>query len=141
MTVQSVYPVLMTADVAAAAAFYTVHFPFEVTFETDWYVSLKVRQGTGELALLAPTHPTIPPAFRGGVAGGLLLNGEVDDVDAVYTRLQEAGLPVHLALRAEDFGQRHFITSGPDGVLIDVIQPVSPSDAYAERYDPRRGRP
>jgi hypothetical protein len=37
-------------------------------------------------------------------------------------------------LRDEDFGQRHFITADPNGVLIDVIKPIPPSAEFAELY-------
>ncbi|WP_261376298.1 hypothetical protein [Isoptericola variabilis] len=39
-----------------------------------------------------------------------------------------------MALRDEDFGQRHFIVAAPDGVLVDVITPVAPSAEYAAGY-------
>ena len=133
MKINSFYPVIMTSDVAGSKAFYTTHFPFEVTFEVDWYVSFKVDQEPPfELALLNPQHPTVPEAFRRKLNGGLLLNFEVDDVDAEYERLRTAGLPIHLELRSEDFGQRHFITSDPNGVLLDVIKVIPPSGEYAE---------
>lgn len=135
MKINSFYPVIMTSDVAGSQAFYTMHFPFTVTFAADWYVSLKLdQQPPFELALLNPDHPTVPAAFRARLNGGLLLNFEVEDVDAEYTRLQAAGLPIHLALRTEEFGQRHFITADPNGVLIDVIQVIPPSGVYAEQY-------
>jgi len=37
-------------------------------------------------------------------------------------------------LRDEDFGQRHFIMSDPIGVLIDVIENIPPSKAFADMY-------
>ncbi len=136
MKINSFYPVIMTGDVAASKAFYTEHFPFEVTFDSDWYVSLKTEQAPPfELALLNPEHPTVPEAFRQRLSGGLILNFEVDDADSEYERLRAAGLPIHLALRSEDFGQRHFITLDPNGVLIDVIQVIPPSAEYAEQYN------
>jgi catechol 2,3-dioxygenase-like lactoylglutathione lyase family enzyme len=130
------YPVLATRDVAAARDFYTRHFGFEVTFAADWYVSLRRPDAPQyELALLDHTHPTVPDGHRVALRGGLLLNFEVDDVDSEYRRLvAEAGLPELLPLRTEDFGQRHFITAGPDGVLIDVITVVPPSGQYAAQY-------
>jgi catechol 2,3-dioxygenase-like lactoylglutathione lyase family enzyme len=100
------------------------------------YVSLKANQEPSfELALLDPEHPTVPEAFRRGMSGGLILNFEVDDVDGEYERLRAAGLPIYLELRSEDFGQRHFIMSDPNGVLIDVIKVIPPSAEYAEQYD------
>ncbi|MNI48786.1 Glyoxalase-like domain protein [compost metagenome] len=66
---------------------------------------------------------------------GLLLNFEVEDVDAVYARLKAAGLPIRLDLSDEDFGQRHFITADPNGVLIDIIKPIPPSAEFAAQYE------
>jgi catechol 2,3-dioxygenase-like lactoylglutathione lyase family enzyme len=133
MTLTSSYPVLMTRDVAATAAFYQHHFGFTVTFEADWYVSLKRDQW--ELAVLDATHETIPATHRGPVAAGLLINLEVGDVDAEYARLVLDGpLEPLLPIRSEGFGQRHFIVAGPDGVLIDVITPIEPAPEYAEQF-------
>lgn len=136
MKINSLYPVILTSDIEASKAFYTEHFYFDLTYEADWYVSLKSSRGYPfELALLNPDHPTIPYAFRTKLSGGLILNFEVEDVDSEYERLQDAGLPMHLDIRSEDFGQRHFITSDPNGVLIDVIMVIPPSEEFAAQYD------
>ncbi|MFF3787823.1 VOC family protein [Streptomyces sp. NPDC001933] len=130
------YPVLATRDVAASRDFYTRHLGFEVTFEADWYVSLRRSDAPQyELALLDHAHPTLPEGHQVALQGGLLLNFEVDDVDAEHQRLvAEASLPEVLSLRTEKFGQRHFIVAAPDGVLIDVITVVPPSEEYAAQY-------
>jgi catechol 2,3-dioxygenase-like lactoylglutathione lyase family enzyme len=136
MNLNSFYPVLAVKDVAASRDFYMQYFGFEITFEADWYVSLKLNQHPHqyELALVDYAHPTMPKAFRQPVQG-LILNFEVDDVDAEYARLMEqAGLPLHLPLKNEEFGQRHFITADPNGVLIDVISIIPPSGEYAAQY-------
>ncbi len=136
MKCTSFYPVIMTAAVAETAAFYTRHFAFRAVFEADWYVHLQAASDPSvNLAILDGQHATIPAAGRGSVSG-LLLNFEVDDVDHEYRRLTDAGLPILLALRDEDFGQRHFITADPNGVLIDVIKPIPPSREYVDQYDP-----
>jgi catechol 2,3-dioxygenase-like lactoylglutathione lyase family enzyme len=132
MQVSSFYPVIGTKQVAESKDFYTKHFGFSVTFEADWYVSLKKENY--ELAILDYTHPTVPEGFRKGVQG-LILNFEVENVDAEYERLiKKSKLPVQLELRSEDFGQRHFITSDPNGVLIDVITVIPPSEEFASQY-------
>lgn len=132
MEITSFYPVLMVDDVAEAARFYREELGFEVTFEADWYVSLRVDGG--ELAILDHTHETIPDGFREPVRG-LLLNVEVPDAAAVHGRLVgERGLPERLPLRDEAFGQRHFIVEAPGGVLIDVIEPIEPSTEFAAAY-------
>lgn len=134
MKVTSYYPVIMTGDVAGTAAFYIAHFGFEAAFSNDWYVHLTSRQDRSvNLAILHGDHATIPAEGRGRV-GGLLLNFEVADVDAEHERLKGAGLPILLSLRDEDFGQRHFITRDPNGVLLDIITPIAPSEAFAAQY-------
>lgn len=135
MKITSYYPVLMTDEVAATARFYCAHFGFAPVFQSDWYVHLQHPQAPHvNLAILDGTHETIPTQAR-GTATGLLLNFEVADVDAVHERLRAAGLPILLPLRDEDFGQRHFITADPNGVLIDVITPIPPSAAFAAQYE------
>lgn len=136
MKSNSYYPVIMTGDVTATARFYVEHFRFRALFETDWYVHLKSAENpTVELAVLDGDHATIPEAGRGRVAG-LILNFEVEDPDAEYERARAAGLPILQPLRDEDFGQRHFITADPNGVLIDVIRLIPPSAEFARHYDP-----
>ncbi len=135
MSLQSFYPVLLAEDVEASARFYTEHMGFVSTFESDWYVSLRHRENPAyELAVLSPTHETIPEGFRGERASGLLLNFEVSDAAAEYEKLRGAGLRIVLPLRDEAFGQRHFIGVGPDGVMLDVIEEIPPSEEFAEQY-------
>lgn len=120
----------------ATAGFYIERFGFEKVFEADWYVSLKISGNDipFELAILDASHPTVPQAYRTQTKG-LILNFEVDDVDAEYDRLiRDADLPLELEIRTEDFGQRHFMTSDPNGVLIDVITVIPPTSEYDRQY-------
>jgi catechol 2,3-dioxygenase-like lactoylglutathione lyase family enzyme len=136
MNLTSFYPVICTARVTETSDFYRTYFGFETTFEADWYVSLRRPEAPNyELAILDYAHPTMPEAFRAPVRG-LLLNFEVEDVDAEYRRLVEQHqLPVHIPLRSETFGQRHFTISDPSGVLIDVITPIPMTGEYGDSDD------
>ncbi|MCV4230294.1 VOC family protein [Virgibacillus sp. LDC1] len=138
MKLQGFYPVIMTEKIAESADFYTRLFGFEIVFEADWYVSLKKGdegQGAYEMAILSKDHPTVPSAFQKPVQG-LILNFEVEDVDAEYQRLViHEKLQLHQDMRDEEFGQRHFITSDPNGVLIDMIKIIPPSQAFLEQYN------
>ena len=130
------YPVIMTGDVAATSRFYQDHFRFRAAFEADWYVHLQSTEDEKvNLAILKGDHETIPEVGRGRVSG-LLLNFEVEDVDVVYDQAKADGLPILLDIRDEAFGQRHFITSDPNGVLIDVIKPIPPSAEFLAQYAP-----
>lgn len=135
MRTTSYYPVVMTGDVAGTAAFYERHFGFRALFVSDWYVHLQSREDASvNLAVLDGHHETVPEVARGRVSG-LILNFEVEDVDAVHRDVRAAGLPILTPLRDEAFGQRHFITADPNGVLIDVIKPIPPTGEYVAQYD------
>lgn len=133
-TVSSLYPVLMTDDVARAGAFYRDLLGLDEVFATDWYVSLCAPGDENvQLGIVARDHDSVPAAFRARAAG-LLVTVEVADVDAVHARAAERGLPFHVTLRDEDWGQRHFITEDPDGVLVDVVKVIAPSPEFAALY-------
>jgi uncharacterized glyoxalase superfamily protein PhnB len=136
MKTTSYYPVLMVDDVATIADFYVEHFRFKALFESDWYVHLQSSEDENvNLAILQGDHETIPAEGRGR-ASGVLINFEVTDPDAVYARVQAAKLPILRTLRDEPFGQRHFITADPNGVLIDVIKPIPPSAEFLAQFAP-----
>ena len=79
------------------------------------------------------TIQRFPPEGRGTVRG-VILNFEVEDPGSEFARAQESGLPILKPLTDEAFGQRHFITRDPNGVLIDVIRPIPPTPAFAAGY-------
>jgi uncharacterized glyoxalase superfamily protein PhnB len=136
MKTTSYYPVLMVDEVAPIAAFYVEHFGFRPLFESDWYVHLQSADDEAvNLAILQGDHETIPAEGRGR-ASGVLINFEVEDPDALYEGVKAAGLPILRTLRDEPFGQRHFITRDPNGVLIDVIKPIAPTAEFASQYAP-----
>ena len=128
------YPVLATDRVADESAFWRDRLGFAVTFEAEWYVSLRHEGSGAEIAFLDAAHETIPEGFRTRAAG-VLVNLEVDDVDAEWQRLVvDGGLAPRLPIRSETFGQRHFIVADPAGVLVDVITEIPPGDEYADAF-------
>ena len=134
------YPVIQTDDVSGTATFYQRNFGFHALFEADWYVHLQSDSDESmNLAILAHDHETIPLEGR-GCTRGLILNFEVEDVDAEHERAVKGGLPIVTSLRDEPFGQRHFITRDPNGVLIDIITPTPPAAEFEAAYsaEPRR---
>jgi len=124
------YPVIMTDRVDATADFYIRCFRFEAIFRIGWYVHLRSREDARvNLAILDGAHETVPAARR-SVAAGMIVNFEVEDVDAEHARAVAAGAPIVYPLTSERFGQRHFMSEDPAGVLIDVITPIPPDPDF-----------
>ena len=59
---------------------------------------------------------------------------EVDDTDAAYTAARSQSLDIVLDLRSEDCGQRHFSIKDPNGVHLDIVQAVEPTEEYRSDY-------
>ncbi len=134
MKITSYYPVLMVKDVRKTAEFYTKNFRFQALFDCAWYMHLQSTVDESvNLALLQHDHETVPEPAR-SLATGMILNFEVEDVDAFYEEAKTSGLPILSELKDEEFGQRHFITCDPNGVLIDVIKQIPPSEEFAKMY-------
>lgn len=136
MKCKQFYPVVMTDKVEETSKFYVDNFRFAKAFESDWYIHLQSTEDPSvNLAVLDGTHESVPVSGRGKVSG-LLINFEIEDVDAEYERAKKNGLPILLELRDEPWGQRHFITADPNGVLLDIIKPIQPSEEFLAQYAP-----
>jgi catechol 2,3-dioxygenase-like lactoylglutathione lyase family enzyme len=133
MTLEALYPVMMSADPPRTAAFYRELLGLEPTFASDWYVSLAAPGGNPQFATVRRDHDSVPAAYRAAPAG-TLVTVEVDDADAVHARAAAMGAPIELELRDEAWGQRHFMARDPDGVLVDVVQGISPAPEFAALY-------
>jgi uncharacterized glyoxalase superfamily protein PhnB len=134
MQITNYYPVLAMTDVSSACAFFQQHLGFVPGYVTDWYIHLvHPAHPTAAVGLIAKNHETTPAEARVSAAG-LILSFEVENVDAVHARLKETGAPIYSSPKDEPWGQRHFMVCGPDGVLLDIIQPIPPSVEYASAY-------
>ena len=134
MKINSYYPVLCVGDVYEGAEFYKTYFGFKTIYESDWYIHLQMENDENiNIAFVSATHNTVPEAYR-KTAEGVILNFEMEDVDDLYERLQNAKLNIPLELRDEPWGQRHFIVTDPCGAMIDVIKLIEPSKEYQDQY-------
>ena len=134
MKLKSCYPVICTDKLEASTDFFKNNFDFSLTFESDWYMSLRSNSNPNfELALLDYCHPSIPENYR-KTAQGVIINFEVADVDNEYQRLKANDIKMILDIRSEEWGQRHFIVEDPNGILIDVIQNIEPTDEFKQDY-------
>ncbi|MFS0881162.1 VOC family protein [Metabacillus niabensis] len=133
----SFYPVILSEKLEETTEFYEMNFGFTPVFKSDWYVSLKINENPipYELAIIDSHHHTIPENYR-KAAQGMIFNFEVDNVDEEYKRLiVSENLPIIQEMKDEDFGQRHFITCDPNGILIDVIQIIPPNETYRSQFN------
>lgn len=125
-----IYPLFTVSDLPAAARFYTSFFGLEVVFEAEWYLHLVDPASGEQLAFIVPGHETVPAAFRARGSSGVILSMEVDDAAALASRAGAEKVELAYPLTDERFGQRHFMLVDPNGLLVDVIEPIEPDPAW-----------
>jgi catechol 2,3-dioxygenase-like lactoylglutathione lyase family enzyme len=114
---------LNVADEKASAQFVRDHLGFVEEMANDGFVSLSRADAGFNLVFLRTGLSTFKPEhLRGHAADGLLVVFVVDDVDAEYTRLRAAGVPITTPIETEPWGERYFQISDPNGVVIQLVQ-------------------
>ena len=132
---KSAFSVFIVRDLEAARVFYTEVFGFAVIFSNEWYLHLVSESGI-QVGFLLPDQPTQPPIFQQPYSGsGVIFSLEVDDADAAYATAQAMWLKIVLELRSEEWGQRHFSIEDPNGVHLDIVQAIEPSEEYQDGYE------
>jgi predicted enzyme related to lactoylglutathione lyase len=118
MTVSSLFPILLAADLPRAVAFYeaalgmTVDYRFADEAGADAYVSLRA----GEACLGIGREPAASTAVGERVA----LWFYVDDVDAAFARMLDAGAARVAAPADMPWGERVAQVRDPEGTLVNL---------------------
>jgi hypothetical protein len=81
----------------------------------------------------------MPDVVRGKRVAGTLLAFLVDDVDGEEARLRREELEIVLPLVTEPWGQRRLQVTGPDGLVVEVLQAVDPSPEWLRSRGCRAG--
>ena len=120
-TLIAAVPQLFVSDIAASCAFFTDKLGFAVEFvygDPSFYAQVK-RDGA-QIALRHVDRDVmdkIAVAMKADV-DMLTASISVDDVMALYSEFQAAGVAFHQELRTEPWGARTFIVRDPDGNLL-----------------------
>jgi catechol 2,3-dioxygenase-like lactoylglutathione lyase family enzyme len=115
-------------DPNASADFVKRHFDFVEVMAADGFVSLSRPDAGFNLIFLRTGLATFKPAaLAGHRADGLLLVFEVADIDAEYERLLDESVQITTPIETEEWGERFFQVTDPNGVVIQLVQWVSPA--------------
>ncbi len=130
----SSFPVFTVKYIDKAKEFYLAYFGFSVAFENEWYLHLISDSGI-QVGFLLPDQPTQPAIFHNLYTGsGVIFSLEVENVDSAYTEAMEKSLNINLELRSEEWGQHHFCIKDPNGINLDIVQAIEPTEEYQQGY-------
>ncbi|APE37489.1 glyoxalase [Nocardia mangyaensis] len=114
---------LNVADPRASARFLIDHLGFVEQMASDGFVSLTRPDAGVNVIYLRTGLATFKPARIAGSAGeGLLLAFVVDDIDGQYERLRAEGVPIETPIETEEWGERYFQMTDPNGIVIQLVQ-------------------
>ena len=114
------YAGYVAENLAETRDFFTGKLGFEVRFESAWFVLLGL--GSHQIGLLKPEQEGQSLLFRRAYPGhGAWITFDVPEIDALYRRAKEAGIPIAIELRNEPWGERHFSVVAPNGLALDFV--------------------
>ncbi len=135
VTHQGAFFAVSVAELDRSIDWYSTHFEFQVISRGDNATragALLQRPGLMlELAAFSdgvPLQNVWPVAEFHRLHGPMKIGWQVEDIDAEYKRLEQAGVAVFFAPVAAHDGQWTFAVRDPDGAVIQLFGPRS-SDA------------
>ena len=107
-------------DVAASSAFFTGHLGFRQEMAAEGFVSL-TREDTGmNVVFLRRGLEMLPDDQRDNHATGLILAFAVEDLEGELARLRGEGVAITMPLTVEEWGERAFQVTDPNGVIVPL---------------------
>jgi len=118
---------LTVTDVAASSEFFSTHLGFREQMAADGFASLTREDAAMDVIFLRRGIEVLPEGVRDQHAAGVIVALVVDDLDDELTRLSAEGVKITMGLREEEWGERLFQVTDPNGIVIELIQWVTPA--------------
>ncbi len=112
---------LNVEDIGASSAFLTKHFGFREGMVADGFVSLRRNDVGMTVVFLRRGLDILPDDQRDNRATGLILAFVVEDLDGEMARLATEGVPITMPLRVEEWGERAFQVTDPNGIIVELV--------------------
>lgn len=132
MKIKRVDVTISTNKMQESKEFYQKYFNFKLFYESPWYIELVSPQmPTTGISFTLPQREA--GEFFSGK--GIIISYEVDDVDAEYRRLKDAGLDIRQEVQDKPWGERSFVVDDPNGVHLYIYQTIEPTPEYKALYE------
>ncbi|WP_326820731.1 VOC family protein [Streptosporangium sp. NBC_01756] len=119
---------LNVEDVAASSEFFTTHLGFRESVAAEGFVSLVRDDAAADIVLLSRGTEVLPPEQRGQHASGVIVAFTVTGIAAEQERLRREGAAITMPLRTEPWGERLFQLTDPNGIVVQLVEWVAPSE-------------
>ena len=115
VTIRRAVPNISSDQPAETRDFFVDLLGFEVAMDLGWVATVaSPTNSAAQVTIIGNDDPAAPG-----------ISVEVDDVDAVHTRVVERGLEIAYPLRDEEWGVRRFMLREPSGTIVNVLSHFS----------------
>jgi catechol 2,3-dioxygenase-like lactoylglutathione lyase family enzyme len=111
---------LNVEDVAASSAFLAGYFGFRQELAADGFAALARPDAGMNVVFLRRGLGTLPADQRDTRAAGLILAFVVENLEGELARLRAAGVRITMPLTVEEWGERSFQVTDPNGIIIQL---------------------
>lgn len=122
MHVTSSAVVLTVDDVTASSRFFTEHLGFREDKAADGFASLRRDDTAIEVMFMQRGIEVLPEDQRDLRASGVVVALVVEDLAVEEKRLRAEGVTISLPLREEEWGERLFQITDPNGVVVELVE-------------------
>ncbi|WP_322768094.1 VOC family protein [Frankia sp. Cr1] len=131
MQVTSTTLSLTVDDVAASRDFLVDHFGYRERVVAEGFVSLGRDDAAVDIVLLRRGIEVLPEGLRDQSAAGVIVALVVADLAAQEARLRREGVPITMPMQEEEWGERLFQVTDPNGVVIQLVEWVEGGRSWA----------
>jgi uncharacterized glyoxalase superfamily protein PhnB len=112
---------LTVQDVLASSTFLTRHFGFRQAVAADGFASLAREDTAMYVVFLRRGLEVLPADQRDQQASGVILAFTVDDLEGELARLRAEGVAITMPLTVDEWGERSFQVTDPNGVTVQLM--------------------
>ncbi|MGE5363232.1 MAG: VOC family protein [Bacteroidota bacterium] len=121
---------IATDKIDESREFYVRYFDAHISFDCGWYLILEFGSKTSQLSFIdsrkLPSGKCNPE--------GLTYNFLVEDVDAEYRKLTQAGLIPSEPIEDHPWGDRSFAVKDPNGITLGIYSDREPSEEFRQYF-------
>lgn len=122
MNITSFSVSLTVKSVKISSDFLIKHFGFKEKTSASGFASL-VHETSGINVIYLQTGIEVLPEFLRSVSvAGTILAFVTTNIEAEEERLRLAGIPISMRLQTEEWGEKLFMVTDPNGVVIEVVE-------------------
>lgn len=125
MNIQSFSVSLTVNNVKASSEFLVRHFGFKEKMAAEGFASL-IHESSGINVIYLQTGIEVLPEFMRHIpTAGTILAFVTHNLEAEQERLRLAGVKISLPLQTEEWGEKLFMVTDPNGVVIELVEWVN----------------